>query len=149
VAWKAVDSSTASAIEASATAAGLSVVRGEVPAPSGYWVFIPPQANRAGAERKAGELRELGIREYFIVLDEGPNRYALSLGIFSTEAAANSHLAKLKGNGVRSAIVAPRGRSDQTLSIEARGNAATVAAWKAAWAGAAPADCNVLARADG
>ena len=76
---------------------------------AGWWVFIPPQPDgRQGAQRKARELRALGIEEYFIVQDEGPARWAVSLGVFRTEAAARAKLEDLKEKKVRSAEVGAR-----------------------------------------
>ena len=74
-----------------------------------WWVFIPPQSEgRAGAVRKARELRALGVKDYFVVQDEGPNRWAVSLGVFRTEAAARARLETLQTMKVRSAEVGPR-----------------------------------------
>jgi len=78
---------------------------------AGWWVFIPPQkvANpRQAALRKAAELRNLGIEDYFIVQEEGQHRWALSLGVFRTEEAAQARLAALRAQGVRSAVVGAR-----------------------------------------
>jgi len=75
---------------------------------AGWWVFIPAQGSRQGALKKALELKNLGIDEYFIVQDEGEHRWALSLGIFRSEEAAQVHLAALRAQGVRSALVGAR-----------------------------------------
>ena len=75
---------------------------------AGWWVFIAPQPNRQAALRKAAELKNLGVEDYFIVQDEGPQRWALSLGVFRSEDAAQARLATLREQGVRSAQVAPR-----------------------------------------
>jgi hypothetical protein len=75
---------------------------------AGWWVFIPPQANRQGALKKASELKALGVDEYFIVQEEGEHRWALSLGVFRSEEAAQTRLAALRSQGVRSAQVGPR-----------------------------------------
>jgi sporulation related protein len=75
---------------------------------AGWWVFIPPQGSRQGALKKAGELRDLGIDEYFIVQEEGEHRWALSLGVFRSEEAAQARLAALRAQGVRSARIGPR-----------------------------------------
>ena len=75
---------------------------------AGWWVFIAPQANRSAALKKAAELKALGIEDYFIVQEEGANRWALSLGVFRTEESAQSHLAALRRQGVRSAQVGAR-----------------------------------------
>jgi hypothetical protein len=75
---------------------------------AGWWVYIPSQRNRQGALRKAAELKNLGIDEYFIVQEEGEHRWALSLGVFRTAEAAQARLASLRGQGVRTARVGPR-----------------------------------------
>jgi hypothetical protein len=73
-----------------------------------YWVFIPTLRTRAEMERKANELRELGIVEYHPVLEPGRWRYAISLGIFRNEDGARKFLASLRRKGVRSATVGNR-----------------------------------------
>jgi hypothetical protein len=90
-------------LEPLALAARLAQVRGEETA--SWWVHMPPQGNRAAALRKAAELKQLGVEEYFILQDAGPQRWALSLGVFSTEDAAKAHLEALRAKGVRSAII--------------------------------------------
>jgi len=75
---------------------------------AGWWVFIPPQANRAAALKKTAELKALGIDDYFILQDEGKMRWAVSLGVFSSEDAARSRLEALRGKGVRSAQTGER-----------------------------------------
>jgi len=78
---------------------------------AGFWVFIPPQGApnpRQGALRKAQELRALNIEDYFIVSEDGPNRWAISLGVFRNEDAAQARLAALRQQGVRSAQVGAR-----------------------------------------
>jgi hypothetical protein len=76
---------------------------------AGWWVFIPPQPNRAAALKKTAELKALGVDDYFILQDEGKMRWAVSLGIFSTEDAAKSRLETLRAKGVRSAQTGERG----------------------------------------
>lgn len=73
-----------------------------------WWVFMPPQSNQQGAQRKAAELDALGVNDYHIVREEGPDRWAISLGAFASEAAARARLAALQGKGVRTAQVGPR-----------------------------------------
>ncbi len=79
---------------------------------AGWWVFIPRQTRapnvRQAALKKAAELRKLGVEDYFIVQEEGEHRWAISLGVFRTEDAAQAHLAALRTQGVRSARVGPR-----------------------------------------
>ena len=72
-----------------------------------WWVFIPSQG-RPAAFKKAAELRDLGVEDYFIVQEEGEHRWALSLGVFRSEGAAQARLAALRDQGVRSARVGAR-----------------------------------------
>ena len=90
-----------------------------------YWVYIPPLKSRADADKKAGEVRALGITEFYVVLEPGPAQFAISLGVFKTEEAANNYLAQLRPKGVRSAIVAPYGVAATTFVIREPGDAVT------------------------
>lgn len=74
----------------------------------GYWVHMPPLPGKAEVDRKIGELKALGIREFFVVQEPGAWRNAISLGIFRSDEAANVFLASLRQRGVRSAVVAKR-----------------------------------------
>lgn len=89
---------------------------------NGWWVYIQPQASKAEAEKKGSELRELEITDFFVVQD-GANRHAISLGVFSSEKGAQDRLAELKAKGVRSARVAPRPGKDSTVKLLATGPA--------------------------
>jgi hypothetical protein len=80
----------------------------EVSVTAGYWVFIPPLRSQAAMERKVTELRGLGVNEYFLVLDPGRWRHAISLGVFRSEEGAARYLAQLRQKGVRSATVGER-----------------------------------------
>ena len=75
---------------------------------AGWWVYMPPQGSRQAAIRKAAELKKLGIEEYFIVQEDGAYRWALSLGVFRTEDAAQARLSALRARGVRTARVGQR-----------------------------------------
>lgn len=92
---------------------------------AGWWVFIPPQARapnaRQAALRKAGELRALGVEDYFIVQEEGQHRWAVSLGVFRTEDAARARLEALRGQGVRSALVGARETVVPKVWLQVRG----------------------------
>lgn len=87
--------------------------------PSAWWVRIPPNGGREGAERKVAELRALGVDDLFIVQDPGPNQFAVSLGLFKSEAKAQQHLAFLQNKRVRSASITTR--SAVIHRIEVRG----------------------------
>jgi len=106
---------------------------------AGWWVFIPPLPTKAEADKKAGELRQLGVGDYFVVQDAGPNRFAISLGVFSAEAGARDRLEELKKLGVKSARSGQRPGKDALYQLEAHGPAERQAALQAAVAKVLPA----------
>ena len=93
----------------------------------GWWIYIQPQTSKAEADKKASELRQLGVTDYFVI-QEGPNRFAISLGVFSGEKGGQDRLAELKSKGVRSARLMQRPGKDGTISLRAEGPAASQAA---------------------
>lgn len=95
---------------------------------AGWWVFIAPQGGRQGALKKAAELKTLGVEEYFILPDDGPLRFALSLGVFKTEAAAASRLEALRARGVKTAQIGPREAQVQKTYFQVRQVDAALAA---------------------
>lgn len=105
---------------------------------SGWWVFIPPLANKAEADKKANELKTLGVSDYFVIQEAGPNRHALSLGVFSAESGAKDRLAELKGKGVKSARIGPRPGKDAQHVLEAVGPSDREAALRDAVAAVLP-----------
>lgn len=104
---------------------------------NGWWVFIPPLPGKAEADKKAGELRDLGATDFFVMPD-GPNRFAISLGVFSSEKGSQDRLAELKAKGVRSAVAAPRPGKDSVVMLQARGPREAKAALLAAVVAALP-----------
>ena len=87
---------------------------------SSYIVHIPPQGTKEGADRKAAELRGLGITNYYVISDNSPLRYGVSLGVFKTEGAAQNQLAMLVKQGVRSARITPRMSGSRQLAFQFR-----------------------------
>ena len=86
---------------------------------SSWWVHVPSLGSKEAAERKAAEIRKLGVDDLFIVQDPGPAQFAISLGLYKNEVQANRLLESLREKGVRSAQVAGRGAS--VLRVELRG----------------------------
>jgi hypothetical protein len=87
----------------------------------GWWVFIPPQGSRAGALKRAEELKALGINDYFIMGDETDTPWALSLGIFRSERAALARLARLRDIGMRTALVGSRDTTVPRIWLQVKG----------------------------
>lgn len=85
--------------------------------PASWWVRIPPTGSRNAAEERARQLRAQGITDLFIVREQGPNQYAISLGLFRTEASARQHLADLQARQVRGAEIAARNPASFALEI--------------------------------
>lgn len=84
-------------------------------------VYIPPQGDREGAEKKAGELRRLGITDFFIIQDNSNLRWGISLGVFKLEEAARAHLAALNQKGVHSARIGERSVTSNLVAFRLRG----------------------------
>ncbi|MCA1858324.1 SPOR domain-containing protein [Massilia oculi] len=76
---------------------------------SSHLVYLPPGGGKEGAERRVAELKERGIENFFVMQSDSPLRWAVSLGVFKSEAAAQSLIASLARQGVRGARVLPRG----------------------------------------
>jgi len=85
-----------------------------------HWVFMPPQPGRAGANRKAAELRKLGVGDFFIVQDDPKYRYSISLGVFKTEEAAKARLEQLRAKGVKTARIGTRETTVQKVYFVVR-----------------------------
>ncbi|MBV8656496.1 MAG: SPOR domain-containing protein [Burkholderiales bacterium] len=85
-----------------------------------YWVYITPRSSQADAQRKADELKTLGVADYFVVNDGSKWQNAISLGLFSSKDAADRRLNDLKEQGVRSAQVSERGESNNGAVVQIR-----------------------------
>ncbi|MET3132267.1 hypothetical protein AAKU55_002539 [Oxalobacteraceae bacterium GrIS 1.11] len=83
-----------------------------------YIVHIPPQASKEAADKKAIELKQLGVENYFIMSENSPMRWAISLGVFKLEAGAQTLLASLQKQGVHSAKVSPRYGASKLLAFQ-------------------------------
>lgn len=73
-----------------------------------YWVFIRPFASKREAESKVVELKRVGVPEFFVVQENGPKNWAISLGLFSSMEAATVRLETLHDKGVKSAQIGER-----------------------------------------
>jgi hypothetical protein len=84
-----------------------------------FWVYYPPLANAKKAQRKADEIKRLGIDELYIV--QGKRwRNAISFGLFSEEPLATALLKELKSKGVRNAVKSLRKQGASTGSLLAK-----------------------------
>jgi hypothetical protein len=76
---------------------------------SSWLVHIPSQGSKEAADKKAAELRNLGVTNFYVINTDSPLKYAISLGVFKTESSAQAMLVQLGKQGVHTARVAPRG----------------------------------------
>lgn len=114
VSWSGLSRSQAGEISLRARNAGFKTREQSVSSPSAWWVHLPAQSDRATAERKAAELRSLGVTDFFIISDPGPTQNAISLGLYKNEDLAKRMLDQLKTTGVQSARISVR----ETVSVK-------------------------------
>ncbi len=98
---------------------GKLVTQRKVEVIANYWVFIPPLANKAAVDSRVAELKTQGVRD-ILPVELGPQRLAISLGVFRTEEAAQARLEALKAQGVKTAKVGPRAQSVQQTVLVVR-----------------------------
>ena len=83
---------------------------------SSYMVMVPPLGSKAAADAKAAELKELGVTNYFIMNEASVAKWAISLGVFKSETAAQTLLAALNKQGVKGAKIVGRPSSATRLT---------------------------------
>lgn len=71
-------------------------------------VYLPSLGSKDAADKKAAQLKKLGVTEFYVVQDQSPLRWGISLGVFKTPEAAKTHLANLVKKGLKEARIAPR-----------------------------------------
>jgi len=86
---------------------GRLVSQKKVEAAMNYWTFIPPFATKAAATKRLDELKGEGLADAFVV-DGGAQRFAISLGAWRSEDAANAAQSELGKRGITGVKVAPR-----------------------------------------
>lgn len=114
--------------------------RGEPPA--SYLVHLPPALSTAEAQRRVAELRRAGLEDVFLI-QEGPLRLGVSVGVFSREEGARAVAARVSALGYE-VRVAPRPPGAGGWKLTARWSDAGAAARGAAAAapfGAEARDC--------
>ncbi len=79
-----------------------------VEAPGWYVVYLPPFKTLAEAERRADELRKLGIKDMMVMNESSAMKFAISLGSFRDPNAAKAHLAALEKTGIKGVRIADR-----------------------------------------
>jgi hypothetical protein len=82
---------------------------------SRYWVFIPAAPDRRSAEVRVAQLKRQGVNDVSLRPDN-----AISLGVFSSEEAANRFLASLDAKGVKGAEAGPFARELREIAMLVR-----------------------------
>lgn len=77
--------------------------RSEVTSSTGYLVYLPPLPSQKIAERKRAELTRLGFKDHALMQEEGMVN-AVSLGLFTVEANAESRVRELAAKKVQARI---------------------------------------------
>lgn len=70
-----------------------------------HMVYLPPHDGQAGAQRKLAQLRGLGWTDLYLIQDQSPRRWGISLGLFKSAEAAQAQLALAEKAGVAGARV--------------------------------------------
>ncbi|MFC7298492.1 SPOR domain-containing protein [Herminiimonas aquatilis] len=121
------DASEAKKFEAqlAGLALGERLTRRSIPENVRHMVYIPPQANKEAADKKAGELKRLGVQDFFVIQDSSAMQWGISLGVFKSEEAARNQLAALNQKGVRSARIGTQATGATKVAFQLRGLDAT------------------------
>ena len=69
-----------------------------------FWIYLAPQNSLGDAKQTIEDLKKKGITDYRLI-GSGDLRHAISLGLFSTQAAVNKRLNELKDKGYRPVVV--------------------------------------------
>ena len=85
-----------------------------------HLVYLAPQGGKEGADRRTAELRERGVTNSFVMQEDSPLKWAISLGVFKTEAAARSEAARLAKQGIANVRVLGRGPQSQRFAYRFR-----------------------------
>jgi hypothetical protein len=86
--------------------------------PKRYWVYRAPAKSTVEAQKRAAELKELGIEDLFVV-QEDKWKNAISFGIFEDEQLANKLVQELKEKGVKNVekITRTNGKGHHSLLL--------------------------------
>jgi cell division protein FtsN len=91
-----------------------------VEAPGWFMVYVPPFKTRNEVERRAEELRKVGVKELLVIADNSPMRFGIALGSFKDQDLANRHAADLERRGIKGVRVADRPSSVQVTRFQVR-----------------------------
>lgn len=143
VAFGALDEQRAGRLREALQAAGARVVSTRIEQASSYLVYAPPAPIRADTLQQMAALRAAGQSDIFVIQD-GPLRQAISVGLFRSEETARALVMQLQERGETGLQVASRGPITSRVRLQARWPDAAAAAAAAAVGrrfDATPRDC--------
>ncbi|GMV01439.1 MAG: SPOR domain-containing protein [Burkholderiaceae bacterium] len=143
VAFGALDEQRAGRLREALQAAGARVVSTRIEQASSYLVYAPPAPTRADTQQQMAALRAAGQSDIFVIQD-GPLRQAISVGLFRSEETARALVVQLQERGETGLQIASRGPVTSRVRLQARWPDAAAAAAAAAVGrrfDATPRDC--------
>lgn len=114
-----LDEERAAALRGALEQSGASVDERRIEQGASYLVYLPPAENSAQAQQRLVELRRIGRDDAFVIQD-GPMRLAISLGLFRFESAARVMVDQLARAGETRAQIAPRPPIQVRIALQAR-----------------------------
>lgn len=144
VAFGPLDEQRSARLREALESAGASVDAVRIEQAASYLVYLSPSGTPAEAQRRLGEVRRLGQADAFVIQD-GPLRLGVSIGLFRSEEMAQSLVTRLEQLGETGARIAPRGAVTVRVRLLARWTdaaAASAAATIAARFDAPTRDCS-------
>ncbi len=86
----------------------------------GYMVYLPPFRTRTEADRALAGLRDSGVRDFFLIQDNTPQRLAISLGVYKTAEGAKTRSQALAQLGVKNVQIAARNSANMRTWFQVR-----------------------------
>ncbi|MBW7925350.1 MAG: hypothetical protein H3C59_11475 [Burkholderiaceae bacterium] len=114
-----LDEDRAPALRGALEQSGATVNERRIEQGASYLVYLPPADSAAQAQQRLAELRRIGRDDAFVIQD-GPMRLAISLGLFRFESAARAMVDQLARAGETRAQVAPRPPIQVRIALQAR-----------------------------
>ena len=119
VAFAALDEQRAIRLAEVLESAGARVESTRVELAASYLVYAPPAATPADAQRRLAALRRAGQADVY-VMQEGPQRLGIAVGLFRSEEMARALIARLETAGETGLRIAPRGAVTPRVRLQAR-----------------------------
>ncbi len=144
VAFAPLDEPRANRVREALESAGARVESVRIEQAANYLVYAPPAATPAETNQRMAALRRAGQSDAFVMQD-GPQRLGISVGLFRSEDMARALVARLEEQGETGLRVAPRGAVTARTRLQAHWPAAVAAGAVAAMAGRfdlQPRDCS-------